>query len=144
MGEHHDFVLAGWRTITRAELNLCMGGAATPRFPIDLDPWAFYPLPVLCQEGFIIGNHKSDTTLNTSRFMLPHVDPSRLDNPNVASLFLFYLTLGTSSSLRHRTFSTAFLERVFRATRDKDRRSERYGDSAEADPDGPLRKGRKK
>ena len=137
MGKHHDCVLDGWRTITREELNLGMGGAATPRFPIDLDPWAFYSLPVLGQEGFIIGNPKSDTTLNTARFMFPHVDPSQLDNPYVAPLFLFYLTSGTSSSLRYRTLSTAFLKRVLCATRDKDHRSEWPGDSSEGDSDGP-------
>ena len=69
-----------------------MGGLDTPRFPLDLDPWAFYSLPVLGQEGLLLGSPKSDTALNTARFMLPHVDHSQYtDNLSVDILYLLLI-----------------------------------------------------
>ena len=59
-----------------SEFNLGMGGCVRP---IDLDPWAFYALPVLGEEGFLLGDPKSNNALNCSRFMLPHVDPVLYD-----------------------------------------------------------------
>ena len=86
-GRYHDCVLDGRRTIPRAEFNLGVGGLGSPRFPVDLDTWTFYCLPVLGEEGFLIGAPKSDTTLNTARFMLPHMDPSQFsDNLSVGIL----------------------------------------------------------
>ena len=73
-GKYHDCVFDGWRTCPLAEFALAMGTAPCP---IDLDPWIFYQLPVLGQSGYLLGKPKSDSTLNTSRFMFPHVDPSQ-------------------------------------------------------------------
>ena len=76
MGKYHDCILDGRRTISRKEMDCGVrtpkGGPNSPRCPIDLDPWAFYPLPVLGQEGFILGAPKSDAVINTARFMAPH------------------------------------------------------------------------
>ena len=75
MGKYHDCILDGRRTIFREGLGCGIrtpkGGRDSPRCPIDVDPWVFYSLTVLGQEGFILGAPKSDTTLNTARSMLP-------------------------------------------------------------------------
>ena len=72
-GKYHDCAFGGRRTCSKEEFSLCMGGV---RCPIDLDPWAFYSLPVLGQDGYLLGP-KSDSALNAARF-IPHVDPSQV------------------------------------------------------------------
>lgn len=72
MGGYRDRVFEGWGIPPLSYFTIAMGSAP---YPVDLDPWAFYPPPVLGQSGYLTGA-KRDATINAARFRRPFQGPS--------------------------------------------------------------------